>query len=202
MNKKYPFLGILALVLVYLIFAGCGTTPFESDMGDLLSRSEVRPLEDDMLSLLNAERSSNSLPVLASDPDLREVAVAHSEDMFLNDFFDHVNPNDETPADRADVAGIEYDLIGENIAMNSGYSDPVQVAHDSLMASPGHRANILSDQYDHVGIGIATDGDVYYYTQLFALLSEPGAIVMRVYKIGASDPWSELYAPFEKAWQQ
>ena len=181
MNKKYPFLGILALVHVYLILAGCGTTPFESDMGDLLSRSEVRPLEDDMLSLLNAERSSNSLPVLASDPDLREVAVAHSEDMFLNDFFD---------------------LIGENIAMNSGYSDPVQVAHDSLMASPGHRANILSDQYDHVGIGIATDGDVYYYTQLFALLSEPGAIVMRVYKIGASDPWSELYAPFEKAWQQ
>lgn len=46
--------------------------------------------------------------------------------------------------------GIEFVKAGENIAGNQ----TVQKAHDSLMNSPGHRQNILSPDYTHIGIGI------------------------------------------------
>jgi uncharacterized protein YkwD len=35
------------------------------------------------------------------------------------------------------------------------------------MDSPGHRANILTSEFTHVGVGVAKDGDFYYVAQMF-----------------------------------
>jgi uncharacterized protein YkwD len=45
----------------------------------------------------------------------------------------------------------------------------IQSAHNSLMNSPGHRANILQPGVTRIGIGIATDatGNIWI-TQMFA----------------------------------
>ncbi|MFZ5822989.1 MAG: CAP domain-containing protein [Bacillota bacterium] len=60
--------------------------------------------------------------------------------------------------------GISYRTAGENIAGNASVSG----AHRALMNSPGHRANILSTKYTHIGIGIQQGGDYgMMFTQMF-----------------------------------
>jgi uncharacterized protein YkwD len=56
---------------------------------------------------------------------------------------------------------------GENVAVNSGFDDPVGTAVAGWLDSPGHHENIVGD-WTHAGVGIATDGEQYYFTQLFA----------------------------------
>ena len=64
--------------------------------------------------------------------------------------------------------GINYVQAGENIAGNQ----TVPKAHDALMNSPGHRKNILSTEYTHIGIGIQKGGQYgNMFTQQF--ISKP-----------------------------
>lgn len=111
-------------------------------------------LELKMINLVNEERVKVGVPPLTSDPSLRDVARDHSADMFLQGYFAHFSPEGLNVADRADKLDISYQVIGENLA----YAPSVELAHNGLMNSPGHKANILSSDYHSVGIGIA-DGD-------------------------------------------
>lgn len=62
---------------------------------------------------------------------------------------------------------IDVGGAGENVAMNSGYTDPARVAFDGWIKSDGHRANIEGN-YDLTGIGVAQNSSgTYYLTQLF-----------------------------------
>ncbi|HET9200191.1 MAG TPA: CvpA family protein [Dehalococcoidia bacterium] len=121
--------------------------------------------EEEMLRLLNEERVSRGLSPLTADPALREVARTHSADMFERGYFAHVNPDGLDPFDRIEGAGISFGVAGENLA----YAPSVEVAHEGLMDSTGHRENILSPQYCRVGIGIQ-DGGIYgmMFSQEFA----------------------------------
>ncbi len=113
--------------------------------------------EQTMLDLVNKERKAKGLALLATDPELQVVARAYAKVMMENGFFAHVSQVDHTtPADRADRAGISFTVIGENLA----FAPDVYLAHQGLMNSPGHRANILSPDYGRVGIGVI-DGGVY-----------------------------------------
>jgi cysteine-rich secretory family protein len=42
-------------------------------------------------------------------------------------------------------------MMGENVAQ----ADSAEAAHQGLMESPGHRANMLNPKFTHVGIGVA-----------------------------------------------
>lgn len=112
--------------------------------------------ESRMLVLLNDERTSRGLPPLRLDDTLVPVARAHGEDMLRRGYFSHVTPEGKTPSDRAQAAGIQFTAFGENIA----YAPDLTLAHAGLMNSPGHRANILSTEWDRVGIGVI-DAGVY-----------------------------------------
>lgn len=105
--------------------------------------------EQRMLELVNEERVRAGLQPLAVDPDLREVARAHSREMFELSYFSHTSPRTGSPFDRMRRAGITFLVAGENLA----YAPNVQVAHRGLMDSPGHRANILRVQFGRLGIG-------------------------------------------------
>lgn len=107
-----------------------------------------------MLQLLNKERTTRGLNALQSDIDLKEVARDHCEDMFRRGYFSHYTPDGLSPFDRMKNAGILYTAAGENLA----YAPNVQVAHQGLMNSPGHRANILSKDFGRVGIGVIEAG--------------------------------------------
>ena len=55
--------------------------------------------------LVNFERQKSSLSVLSQDAKLAAIARAHSEDMALNDFFEHENLAGQTAADRGNDVG-------------------------------------------------------------------------------------------------
>ena len=121
--------------------------------------------ERQMIEMVNRERTSRGLQALSVDPRLTDVARGKSRDMFDRRYFSHYDPDGKNAADRANAAGIPYNLIGENLA----YAPDLATAHEGLMNSEGHRANILETRYGRIGIGIIRS--TYYgtmFTQLFA----------------------------------
>lgn len=125
--------------------------PFKDD------HPEVRTdLEAQMLQLVNQERVQRGLSPLKADPQLTEVAREHSKDMFARGYFAHITPEGKSPFDRMNDAHIQYTTAGENLALAHSLS----IAHNGLMNSPGHRANILNPAFGRVGIGIL-DGGFY-----------------------------------------
>jgi uncharacterized protein YkwD len=111
-------------------------------------------LEAQMLQLINRERAAEGLNPLRADPELVEVARAHSRDMFARGYFSHVTPDGKDPFDRIRQAQVRYITAGENLAL----APTLQQAHQGLMNSPGHRANILRPAFGRVGIGIVDGG--------------------------------------------
>ncbi len=138
------------------------------NLGFKLTRSQISldpASEQIMVNLVNKERTNRGLKPLSLDFKLRAVARNYAEILLLNGFFSHTSIDGTTTADRAQKAGIEYEVLGENLA----FAPDVYIAHQGLMNSAGHRANILSPDFGRVGIGIA-DGGVYgkMLVQMFA----------------------------------
>jgi uncharacterized protein YkwD len=120
-----------------------------------VSNPRPRPdLEAQMLQLVNQERAAQGLGPLRTDPELAAVARAHSRDMFARGYFSHVTPEGKDPFDRIRQAQVRYITAGENLAL----APTLQQAHQGLMNSPGHRANILRPAFGRVGIGIVDGG--------------------------------------------
>jgi uncharacterized YkwD family protein len=120
--------------------------------------------EKQMLDLVNAERIKAGLKPLQIDMRLVDLARKKSRDMIQNNYFGHTSPVYGTPFEMMKSAGITYRYAGENLAG----APTVQKAHEGLMNSPGHRANILSPNYNRIGIGVVEGGPYgKMFTQLF-----------------------------------
>jgi uncharacterized YkwD family protein len=109
--------------------------------------------EQQMIDLINAERSKNGLSPLKADMALMRVARLKAADLSINKYFSHQSPTYGSPFDMLKSFDISYRSAGENIAGNS----TVSAAHTALMNSSGHRANILKSNFNTVGIGIYKD---------------------------------------------
>ncbi len=120
-------------------------------VADPLNRPD---LENMVLELINIERANRHLDSLEPDPALSEVARLYSTDMFTRGYFSHISPEGLTPFDRIRQANIGFLIAGENLAL----APTVATAHNGLMNSPGHRANILRSQFGKVGIGVMDGG--------------------------------------------
>lgn len=120
--------------------------------------------EAEMVKLVNQERTNRGIRPLVTDDRLRNVARAHSEDMFKRGYFSHVDPDGHDPFFRMEAAGINFLTAGENLA----YAPSLTLAFNGLMNSPDHRANILNPDFGKIGIGVA-DGGIYgkMFTQEF-----------------------------------
>ncbi len=110
--------------------------------------------ESVMLALVNQERTSRGLIPVTHNNELRLVARKHCEDMFKRGYFSHYTPDGLSPFDRMDRDNIEYLAAGENLA----YAPDVDIAHEGLMNSPGHKANILSENFEQLGVGVIDAG--------------------------------------------
>lgn len=121
--------------------------------------------ERKMHDLVNMERQKMDVRPLLWDDTIVPVARAHSKDMFEGSYFSHVNPDGKTIGDRMQKGNVLFLLSGENLA----YAPTVEIAHDGLMKSPGHRENILRAEFSRIGIGVI-DGGPYgkMFTQNFA----------------------------------
>ncbi len=112
--------------------------------------------EQKMFNLVNQERTDRGLKPLVFNSQLQAVARAQGEDMFKRGYFSHYSPEGLSPFDRMKNAGISFAAAGENLA----FAPNVNIAHTGLINSPGHRANILSTDFNKVGIGVV-DGGIY-----------------------------------------
>ncbi|WP_404328957.1 CAP domain-containing protein [Mesobacillus maritimus] len=124
--------------------------------------SQVSAYEQQVVDLTNQERAKQGLPALKLDIELSKVAKEKSVDMKNNGYFSHTSPNYGSPFDMMKQFGISYRTAGENIAM--GQRSPEEVVN-AWMNSEGHRKNILSSSYTHIGVGHVADGN--YWTQMF-----------------------------------
>lgn len=114
--------------------------------------------EERLLGLHNEAREQRGLEPLCLQPTLTEAARAHSEDMIEEDYFAHTAPDGETLGERLKrfgytPEGYRFWKVGGNIAWHSGPEPEPEAMFEGWMDSPGHRANILDEDFRQIGIG-------------------------------------------------
>jgi uncharacterized YkwD family protein len=123
---------------------------------------DVAQFVQQVIDLTNAQRSKNGLPALKADSQLNGVAQKKSVDMAQNNYFSHTSPTYGSPFDMMRDFGVTYRSAGENIAQ--GQRTPQEVV-TAWMNSEGHRKNILSANFTHIGVGYEKSGN--HWTQMF-----------------------------------
>lgn len=166
---------------------------------------------------VNRERVAHGLDRLTIRPEMQAAARFHSLDMGVNSFFDHQAPDGRSHVER--VAAFDRTLLAEGTAENlaqfgpavcmdenqtevpcalaPGFRPPsggfiVDDLHRKLMASEGHRRNILDPEVTHIALGVARTETGVYVTQLFANvfgeLTEPAPLIFDVeHSVGIAD---------------
>lgn len=102
-----------------------------------------------VVSIVNQERAKAGLQPLASDSALTKLALDKAKDMYTNGYFGHNSPTYGSPFDMMRSYGIRYSYAGENIA--KGQRTPQEVMN-AWMNSPGHRQNIMSPNFNKIGV--------------------------------------------------
>lgn len=120
---------------------------------------------EEVAYLVNKERLANGLSELRMVPELNEAAQTRAEELVIS--FDHIRPDGSSSSSVIKQYGWRLSAVGENIA--AGQPDPAFVM-DRWMNSKGHRSNILSPDFQYIGVGVVSaKGAEYsmYWTQLF-----------------------------------
>ncbi len=107
-------------------------------------------------------------PPLTLSHTLAGVAFGHAADMAEHDYFEHVDPAGQSPADRVRAAGYSERVVGENIAYGPESVDEVV---KGWLGSPGHCANIMDPRFEQMGFAYAAGHGVrhgLYWVQVFA----------------------------------
>lgn len=130
-------------------------------------------VEELVFHYTNEERKRHGKPPLAWSEPLRAASRQHSQEMLEKNYFDHRSPvaGHQSPMERAYLAGF-FGLTGENILSWTRHqaSSAEAVAREMVadwMNSPGHRANILRDRYNQLGVGVVKLGNRWMATQVF-----------------------------------
>jgi uncharacterized protein YkwD len=127
--------------------------------------------ERELYQLVNRDRAAAGLWPVRRDARLEEIARAHSREMASTGQVGHVLERTGNVSDRMARARLRAAIVAENLAL--AYS--ARQAESGLMASPGHRANIMDPRFTHLGIGVVAGPPAegsrsvqLYVTQVFA----------------------------------
>lgn len=126
---------------------------------------------ENFLQATNEARVANGVSALQLSAKLNQAAQAKMNDMIANNYWDHFRPSDhKAPWDYIQEAGYRYHFAGENLAR--GFQTPKGITL-AWLASPTHRENLLSQNYQEVGFatGLVLDADghpLLITVQLFA----------------------------------
>ncbi|MBF0573698.1 MAG: hypothetical protein HQK69_08055 [Desulfamplus sp.] len=141
---------------------------------ELINRARANPEAEAKLYNIALNEGVNSSSTISSTPkqplafniNLYKAALAHSEDMLLQDYFSHYTyPNNASPQARAIEQGYNY-YSGENIAINMStgeleISQDIAAYHHEILfvdedyPNRGHRVNMLTSSHSEVGVGFA-----------------------------------------------
>ena len=130
--------------------------------------SFMAQVEQLIYNKVNEERSKNGVSTLSYNTIMEKYARIKSQDMGDNNYFDHKDLNGNLITAKMQNDGVTYSAWGENIAYISGISDANVLAEKFMtnwMNSQGHRDNILSTNFNSIGIGVYKIGNKVYATQ-------------------------------------
>ncbi|MBQ7876291.1 MAG: PT domain-containing protein [Clostridia bacterium] len=118
-------------------------------------------LAEEVLKLINAERTKANLLALTLDKAVAKVSEAHGIDMATQKYLAQKNKAGADVVKRLTDAKVVFTAAAENLAQGN-YT--AQVIVDAWMKSDKHKVNILSADFTKVGISvaIATDGTKYW----------------------------------------
>ena len=125
--------------------------------------------EKEILRLCNVERKKAGLSELSWYEDAYYFTQIRANESLTK--FSHERPNGENwDAVYRNAGVVLYNTWGENLYGGSHIGDMdsiVERSVDGWMNSPGHRANILNENYTEVAISIVVDGDDVSIVQNF-----------------------------------
>ncbi len=121
---------------------------------------QVVLLKSKIIAETNFQRQENpptgeaggNLKVLTENAKLDEAAAAKANDMFKNQYFEHISLSGIDPGKLVQNYGYNYIVAGENLILGNFTSEKELV--QAWMNSPGHRANILNNRYSEIGVAI------------------------------------------------
>ena len=128
------------LLAIALLISG---TTFASDSNEITVENVLR--------LMNERRALSSLPPLSADDRLMRAANDRMRHMEEESYWGHHSPDGLSPFSWVTLRSYEFRSVGENLAC--GF-DTAAMLVEAWMESPGHRANILSKDYEDCGIAI------------------------------------------------
>jgi len=117
----------------------------------LTDLNQFQGTKSEIISLVNEARKKENLKELKENNLLNLSALEKAQHMKDNNYFDHVSPQGLQPWYFAQKQKYEYKFFGENLA--EGYFSANSV-HTGWMNSPGHRDNILSKDFEEIGVAI------------------------------------------------
>jgi uncharacterized protein YkwD len=153
---------LVPLTAVVLLVGACGPLPSAAPGQGVAAE----PWVADMLGVVNARRAEAGVAPLALCGTLQAAARGHSADQAASNRMSHTGSGGSNMQQRAEGAGyVGWSGLAENVA--AGYGDVGSVMA-GWMGSDGHRRNLLSANYEHVGFGLANGADgTPYWTQDF-----------------------------------
>jgi uncharacterized protein YkwD len=132
------------LILSLLLLAGAVTAQAADDqLNEITAENVVR--------LMNQYRAEVPLPPLGSEKRLMLAAEDRMRHMEDEGYWAHNAPDGTRPFVWVKARNYEYRIVGENLA--SGFETAALLVQ-SWMESPGHRANIMSSDFEDCGIAI------------------------------------------------
>ena len=133
-------------------------------------QSFMAEVERAIYNKVNEERAKAGVSSLTYNDVMQKYARIKSKDMGDNNYFSHEDLSGNLITTQMRNDGVSYKAWGENIAYIGGNMSADALAQQFMtnwMNSSGHRANILSDNFSSIGVGVYKIGNKVYATQEF-----------------------------------
>jgi uncharacterized protein YkwD len=148
----------LAALLLFAVLGASIVGPATTAATDTVDAATITAQESAMVGLLNADRTALGLVPVRIDSRLMAIARARSADMVAKSYFSHTQPDGRNVFDILTSSRIAWYSAGEIIAWNNYPMDSTgTTANRQWMESPGHKAIIISPNFNYVGVGLAVD---------------------------------------------
>lgn len=158
LNKRNLYLvnSIIVLILAFTML-----------FGQVEAKAVYENISNDsewsVLKIVNKERLKAGKTPISMFKSIQDAASIRAKELI--DRFDHTRPNDTSCFSALDEKKINYMSAGENIA--AGQKNAKEVMN-SWMNSEGHKANILNESFQHIGIGYVKGGNYKHnWVQMF-----------------------------------
>jgi len=124
----------------------------------------IAAAEDKIFQLVNVARVQQGLNPLKRDPHLDKTSMAHSVLLAEHQNLSHQFAGEPELVKRLVATGMRFLNVGENVVS----ARDVVSAHDALMGSSEHRANIMNPEFNAIGVGVIKSDDQLWVTEDFA----------------------------------